>query len=198
MYDPYPPCPLISSQSSQTIGDAIASFLERPDLFATDQPFLNRQQERMFKVSGVGGLNRCRKPRFTLRWWNAHSSPRWIVLTLCIVTITVVSLLLEYGNGNLTKKLPSIPSPYGIGFGAYNPATTLNIFSTSFISPTATESEFASKSLPLPMMTVVNLPQMIVSCLYFAHNTVYTSMVSADEFSRFSSHRIALRTTNSR
>jgi hypothetical protein len=87
-----------------------------------------------------------------------------------------------------------IPSPYSIGFGTYNAHATLNIFYTSFTSPTA--EDFASNSLLLSMVAVANLPQVIVSCLYFAYNTVYTSMLSADEFSRFSSHRKALRTTN--
>jgi hypothetical protein len=48
------------------------------------------------------------------------------------------------------------------------------------------------------MVTVANMLQVIFSCLYFAHNIVYKSMVSADEFSRFSSHRKALRTTDPR
>lgn len=46
------------------------------------------------------------------------------------------------------------------------------------------------------MVAVANLPQVIVSCLYFAYNTIYTSMVSADEWSRFTLHRKALRTTD--
>ncbi|PMD21179.1 hypothetical protein NA56DRAFT_133898 [Hyaloscypha hepaticicola] len=180
-----------------TIGDGIASFLQRPDLFTVDRPFLNRQQARRFKKLGVGGPDRWRKPRFTLRWWNAPSLPRWIItLTLCIVTIIAVSLLLEYGNSNLRKGFPQVLRPYSIGFGAYNSAATINIFKTSITSPTA--EQFASNSLLLSLVTVANLPQVIVSCLYFAHNTVYTSMVSADEFSRFSSHRKALRTTDPR
>lgn len=48
------------------------------------------------------------------------------------------------------------------------------------------------------MVAVANLPQVIVSCLYFAYNTVYTSMVSADEYSRFAVQRKALRTTDPR
>ena len=46
------------------------------------------------------------------------------------------------------------------------------------------------------MVAIANLPQVIVSCLYFAYNTVYTSMVSADEWSRFTIQRKALRTSN--
>jgi hypothetical protein len=180
-----------------TIGDGIASFLERPDPFTAERPFLNRQQARNFKKLGVGRAVRWRKPRFALRWWNAPSKPRWfITLTLCTVTIITASLLLKMGNSNLADESISIPNPYSIGFGTYNSYATLNIFSTSETSPTA--EDFSSNSLLLSMVTVANLPQVIVSCLYFAYNTVYTSMVSADEFSRFGSHRKALRTTNPR
>jgi hypothetical protein len=54
-----------------TIGDGIASFLERPDSFTVGRPFLNRQQARRFKKIGVGGKVRWYIPRFALRWWNA-------------------------------------------------------------------------------------------------------------------------------
>lgn len=178
-----------------TIGDGIASFLERPDPFTVGRPFLNRQQARRFKKIGVGGKVRRYMPRFALRWWNAPSRPRWfITLTLCTITILTVSLLLETGNSNPMDQSLDTPSPYSIGFGTYNAHATLNIFYTSFTSPTA--EDFASNSLLLSMVAVANLPQVIVSCLYFAYNTVYISMLSADEFSRFSSHRKALRTTN--
>jgi hypothetical protein len=101
-----------------TIGDGIASFLERPDPFTVGRHFLNRQQARRFKNIGVGGKVRWYMPRFALRWWNAPSRPRWyITLTLCTITIIAVSLLLETGNSNLMDQSLGIPSPYSIGFG---------------------------------------------------------------------------------
>jgi len=48
------------------------------------------------------------------------------------------------------------------------------------------------------MVAVANLPQVIVSCLYFSYNTVYTSMVSADEWSRYTISRKSLRTSDPR
>jgi hypothetical protein len=98
-------------------------------------------------------------------------------------------------NSNLMNQSLDIPpSPYSIGFGTYNAHATLNIFYTSSTSPTA--EDLASNTLLLSMVAIANLPQVMVSCLYFAYKIVYTSMLSADEFSRFSSHRKTLRTTN--
>lgn len=85
-------------------------------------------------------------------------------------------------------------SPYSLGFGVYNSAAILNIFPTSDGDLTA--EDFSSNSILIAMVMVANLPQVIVSCLYFAYNTVYTSMVSADEWSRFTHTRKALRTTD--
>lgn len=85
-------------------------------------------------------------------------------------------------------------SPYAIGFGTYNANAILNIFTLSDGTPTI--ADFSSNSILIGMVAVANLPQMIVSCLYFAYNTVYTSMVSADEWARFTTNRKALRTTN--
>lgn len=45
---------------------------------------------------------------------------------------------------------------------------------------------------------MANVPQVIVSSLYFAYNTIYTSMVSANEWSRFSTTAKTLRTTDPR
>jgi hypothetical protein len=87
-------------------------------------------------------------------------------------------------SGNL-----DISSPYSLGFGTYNSAATLALFSNI---NGYTRADFDSNSLLIGMVTVANLPQVIVSCLYFAYNTVYTSMVSAGEWSRFTIHRKAL------
>jgi hypothetical protein len=53
---------------------------------------------------------------------------------------------------------------------------------------TPTTADFSSTSLLIGMVALANLLQVIVSCLYFAYNKIYTSMVSADEWSRFTTH----------
>jgi hypothetical protein len=86
--------------------------------------------------------------------------------------------------------------PYSLGFGVYSQVATLNILNFQNIGTTA--SDFSSNSYLLQMVAIANLPQFIVSSLYFAYNTVYTSMVSASEWARFTTQRKALRTTSPR
>ena len=121
------------------------------------------------------------------------SRPCYLTRLRCAITIMIVTLLLSYGNQSLMGNAgDQYASPYSIGFGQYNAAATLNIF----YSDDPSNEEFSSNSLLLAMVFVANLPQVIVSCLYFAYNTIYTSMVSADEWSRFTAHRKVLRTTD--
>jgi hypothetical protein len=174
-----------------TIGDGIASFLERPDPFTAGHPFLTRRSGRRFKSSDPPRSRRWKKPR-TLRWWSGPSTVRWLItVTLCSLMIMGVSLLLRVGNQQITSA--NAGSPYALGFGNYNSAATIHLFKFNEV---LTASDFTSNSLLIGMVFVANIPQVMVSCLYFAYNTIYTAMVSADEWSRFTTHRKTLRTTD--
>jgi hypothetical protein len=70
-----------------TIGDGIASFLERPDRITAFRPFLDRSAARKFNR-----LEEKRTPvRWSpkqLRWWHAPSTTRWVLtLTLYVVRV---------------------------------------------------------------------------------------------------------------
>ncbi|KAK0118615.1 hypothetical protein ONS96_011706 [Cadophora gregata f. sp. sojae] len=179
-----------------TIGDAISSFLEIPDPVTINRPFLSRGQARQFKV-GSSGVAAPYHP-YKLRWWQAPSWIRWLVtLFFCILAISITGKLLTYGNASfLGYASGEYTSPYDVGFGTYSEYATLNMFSDGTTYLTA--ADFDSNRILIAMVAVANLPQVIVSCLYFAYNTIYTSMVSADEWSRFTVHRKALRTTDPR
>lgn len=179
-----------------TIGDAISSFLEVPDPVTMNRPFLSRGQARQFKKESPG-LAVPYHPH-KLRWWQAPSWARWIItLFFCILAIAITGKLLTYGNESfMGYSYGEYSSPYEVGFGTYSEYAVLNIFSTG--SSNLTSKDFDSNSILITMVAVANLPQVIVSCLYFAYNTIYTSMVSADEWSRFTVHRKALRTTDPR
>jgi len=174
-----------------TIGDGISTFLERPDTTTIDRPFLDRKEARNFNPNSKTTPVVWQPPRKPLRWWHAPSLPRWtITLTLCTAAISTVIGLLVTGNQTVIDSGTS--NPYSLGFGNYYEAAVLSIFSNESL----TSDDFTSNSLLIAMVAVANIPQVLVSCLYFAYNTVYTSMVSADEWSRFSVHRKSLRTTD--
>ncbi|KAK2624589.1 hypothetical protein QTJ16_005782 [Diplocarpon rosae] len=176
-----------------TIGDAIASFLEIPDPVTIGRPFLSRSQALDFNIAD-GGRPQPYQP-VQLRWWQAPTWKRWLItLLLCLFAIAVVGKLLTFGNDSLLANANGeYLSPYDVGFGTYSEYAVVNIF--GFGSATITAEMFDSNRILINMVAIANLPQVIVSCLYFAMNTVYTSMVSADEWARFAVHRKALRTT---
>ncbi|KAH9206756.1 hypothetical protein DL95DRAFT_396674 [Leptodontidium sp. 2 PMI_412] len=178
-----------------TIGDAISSFLEIPDPVTINRPFLSRGQARQFKMAS-SGIPAPYHP-YKLRWWQAPSWLRWIItLFLCILAISITGKLLAYGNEAFLGSSGDYDSPYSIGFGTYSEYAILNIFSSGQSNLTA--EDFDSNTTLIALVALANLPQVIVSCLYFAYNTIYTSMVSADEWSRFTVNRKALRTTEPR
>lgn len=84
-----------------------------------------------------------------------------------------------------------------MGFGSYNSFATLPGWGgdESGGGGSIDKDSFSSSSILMTLVATANIPQVIVSCLYFAYNTIYTSMVSADEWSRFTTHQKALRTT---
>lgn len=182
-----------------TIGDAIASFLESPDPITAGRPFLTRSQARNFKLNTDEKAMRYYPATKPIRWYQAPSWVRWIItLVLCITAIIIVGNLLTYGNtAFMGHAQGAYDSPYAAGFGTYSEFATVNIFGGSDSTTGMSEDiDFDSNSLLLAMVALANLPQVIVSCLYFAYNTIYTSMVSADEWSRFAAHRKGLRTTD--
>ena len=170
-----------------TIGDGISTFLERPDTTTAGRPFLNRQQARKFSKLPASSLVEYHNQTKPLRWWHGPSKARWsITLSLCTIAICVTIYLLSEAAGT------------GAGFssfGSYNPLAVLDLFASERVGSTSPDS-FSSNSDLLSAVAVANLPQVLVSCLYFAYNTVYTSMVSADEWSRFTTQRKTLRTTD--
>jgi hypothetical protein len=189
-----------------TLGDAISSFLANPDPYTAGRPFLTRKMARRFKKLPPPGPVYYQKPRWAPKWapkWFPNWGPRWyqapsltrllVTLFLCILAISLVIFLLAVGNQNVGS------SPYSLGFGSYNSAATLHIFPWSSDGSASTDlssTSFSSNTILLSMVAIANLPQAIVSCLYFAYNTVYTSFLSAAEWARFSREAKTLRTTD--
>ena len=151
-------------------------------------PFLERRAARNFRKISSDSV-RWASPK-TKRWWSAPTVLRWfITITLCSIAIVISSLLLKAGIEDVRS---ASEDPFSLEFGDYNENAVLNVATVD----TPTSSDFTSNDVLIQMVAVANIPQVIVSCLYFAYNTVYTSMVSAHEWSRFTTHRKTLRTTD--
>lgn len=128
-----------------------------------------------------------------LPWFVASSYanffPRWASATLLAGHIFRLSI-------------KGISSPLSLGFGAYNSTTVVSGLGVGGSDDSGNslmnKNDFESNTLLLQHVVLVNLPRVIVSCLYFTFNAVITSMVSADEWSRYTVQRKALRTTDPR
>lgn len=59
-------------------------------------------------------------------------------------------------------------------------------------------ADFTSTSKYMQMVSIVNTPQLLLSSLYFLFNGIFTSIACALEWSRFSTTRKSLRTTEQR
>jgi len=159
-----------------------------PDTVTPHRPFLDRRNARKYKATLPSSVHWARPT--TKRWWSAPTTIRWtITIIMCSIAIIISIYLLRTGYIGLDGMGLS---PFSIGFGDYNQNAVLRLGTVSY----PTSSDFSSNAILIQMVTVANIPQVIVSCLYFAYNTVYTSMVSADEWSRFTINRKTLRTTD--
>ena len=86
------------------------------------------------------------------------------------------------GSGINGLESPSIKDLWGMGFGAVNMSTIVSTGS----------SEVAGL---LPSTLLSNLPQLILSMLYFSYNSVFTCELAAREWNDFGRRRKPLRVT---
>jgi hypothetical protein len=98
---------------------------------------------------------------------------------MCSICITGILLILSFSR-------LGISSLATLGFGAMNTKSLLTI--SSFRG--------GSSAAILATSVLANTPQLFLSGLYFMYNALYTSMTSANEWSRYASTRKALRVTS--
>ncbi|KAL4892739.1 hypothetical protein BDV59DRAFT_179659 [Aspergillus ambiguus] len=156
-----------------TIGDAIASFLTKPDTF-TDGRCLASKADWKGKVGPWNGLSQHTLPRKlkiqTRRWWKGPSIFQWAVTLLsCFGCILCAGLLLNRGLGD--SKLvdyhgTSLSNLWNLGLGDLNASTII----------------FQINSTLLGNVLVANIPQVIISISYYYYNAVLTAMLMASEY----------------
>ncbi|KAI1408787.1 hypothetical protein F5Y13DRAFT_204536 [Hypoxylon sp. FL1857] len=152
-----------------TLGDAVASFMRRPDPTTVDMGLATKGdfiRRRPWK-------NRLEKRNF---WFKAASIRRWIVLLfLCCLTIVIVAILLGVSFVSLRhrKFSTSIPALWQLGFGNLTPYTYLVIG-----LPREDPEGLISNVL------LANLPQLVLSILYIFYNSMLSTFLVQREFSR--------------
>ncbi|KAH6889399.1 hypothetical protein B0T10DRAFT_606713 [Thelonectria olida] len=173
----------IDAQPLYTLGDAIASFMRRPDPttidmgLATKYDFLRPRKPWFSLHSKDPELNR--EPREfrkqSMFWMQAASVKRWAILvSFCSLAILVGGVLLSVAFHNLHHR--NIKTDFAglqdLGFGAVTPYTYL-----------VTGLPRDDPAGLIANVLVANLAQLVLSMVYLLYNTMLSTFLVQREFS---------------
>ncbi|KAL2839743.1 hypothetical protein BJY01DRAFT_250343 [Aspergillus pseudoustus] len=161
-----------------TTGDAVASFLHRPDPFSVGRCLLSAKE-----VRGSGQStddNQYRPVAYhgdRARWYSAVPKRKWVpIIIFWAVAIGICIGLIIYGQQNDGSEI------WAAKFGK----------TASMNASTIIKGDWWPKSL-LANTIIANVPQLIFSLLYFVSNSILTNMTLAAEWSRYALLRRGLR-----
>ncbi|KAK5424915.1 hypothetical protein LTR83_000506 [Exophiala xenobiotica] len=177
-----------------TVGDAVASFLEKPDHTTKAVGLVSGSEIRSIE-SGSSKYTQIRQPtRYDARrrrWAKAVSARRWLVcLLLYIAGLATAAGYLGTGlNSMLGSK--SLSSLWAIGFGTVSGRTLVQN------SAVASGKAGGAGTLIRTALTA-NIAQLILSLLYFTYNGLFTCMLLANEWDSYAMERKGLRISSTR
>ncbi|GAB1191853.1 hypothetical protein APSETT444_001036 [Aspergillus pseudonomiae] len=164
----------VTTKPILTTGDAVASFIQRPDDFTrghcllTSESVKKRTHRPSYKSSTFNSTPK--------RWHAAVSSKRYLLgLVSYTLAIAIVTSLCVFGVSTIRDK----SSTWTMGLGAVNAQT--------LITGTNWVTSLISNAL------IANTPQLLFSMIYFTFNAIFTAMTLAAEWSRYANHRKGLR-----
>ncbi|KAL2823960.1 hypothetical protein BJY01DRAFT_169418 [Aspergillus pseudoustus] len=194
-------CTLFTARDSRkdlflTIGDAIASFLTRPDRSTEGACLLSkplvdkrahgwerkRNKKRTISKNSVHDSFFPLKLPLPQRWFQAVSPGRWLCTMLlfacllapagCLLWLAITDFSGSYGSKTIWTN--------GIG------QTTANTILSGLDASPNTHGIFT-------MVLLANTPQLLISFAYFMYNALLTTMLSAVEYTSYSVSRKPLR-----
>ncbi|KAF2838244.1 hypothetical protein M501DRAFT_1053069 [Patellaria atrata CBS 101060] len=164
-----------------TLGDAVASFMERPDdntrgiCLATKTSIDTYQTE-------VGKEETPRPYETPVKHWIAAiSRKRWYTTLVLTFIAFIVCVWMLGWSIKATAGPKDIKSLWDLGFGGVSTGTMISTDDRAF--PTSL----------LGVVLLANLPQTIFSFIYLTYNGLYTCMLAAEEWSGFIHERKGLR-----
>ena len=174
-----------------TLGDAIASYLDRPDP-STKNMCLVTRKEATHEVVWLGKVSE--RPRLydekKQRWHAGSGKIRQIlIVVLLTITVGVISFLLAWGVTFIrdSGKLVDIGSLWDLGFGTVNPATVITF---------GDMPNSGAKGL-IWAAFIANVPQLILSMIYFVYNGILTAYFLGVEWQQYMRERKGLRVSDS-
>ena len=165
-----------------TIGDAISSFLERPDLHTQNNCLVPNSVFSHYSRWQTDRQARQYDGKSHRHWLSAASSYRW-TWTYALSLATIALALALVFKGVQAVKDYGGASIMDVGFGA--------IDSRAMIHPHG----YYQLNL-VRMVLLANTPQLLISLLYSSYNRLFTSMLLVKEFSNFALHRKPLRVSS--
>ncbi|RAK99587.1 uncharacterized protein BO80DRAFT_384743 [Aspergillus ibericus CBS 121593] len=177
-----------------TVGDAMASFLSRPDpttermgllsrsnLTTGPQPWQSRRK-RYWRVAAKDASQPQAWARLPPRhrWMRAVRLEQWILtISVCLMLLGVGGYMLSLAIGGLQNEGQdwSLPALWNLGFGSATPHTIIMLPHASVIS----------------MALLANCPQIVISVGYFLYNNLLTHMLLATEYDDYATQRKSLR-----
>ncbi|KAJ5354961.1 uncharacterized protein N7496_012173 [Penicillium cataractarum] len=171
-----------------TIGDAVDSFLRRPDPASKGRCLMSKLDDTIFPGVDETGeyipLDSCPPQPWVEGgiWFGRHGTVRrWAGCIFLWLACVIVGVVFMMKGVNLV----GIKNAFTLGFGALS----LNAIVAKSGYEGGTSRSILTTSL------IANLPQLLLSGLYFMYNAVLTSMTATHEWSMFAHKRTTLRVT---
>lgn len=166
-----------------TIGDAIASFMEKPDGTTQGRCLMGKKQINSWTQMHRDGTQPMQYKPKRMSWIQTIGSSRMWLSWLLIAAGTIVAVVLM-SRGILGLELDGITfqTIYKLGFGKAKSHAYWNGGPTGL----------------LPNVILTNTPQVIFSAMYLAYNGLYTAMLTAAEWSSYHNRRRPLRVSHAK
>ncbi|OAL36318.1 hypothetical protein AYO20_04476 [Fonsecaea nubica] len=168
------------AQPLVTVGDGIASFLDRPDsttigcCVATKKEILQRMRSKSMKAADPGGVE--------LVWSSTKFQLRKSMSRRCASVFLGILLTLWWTT--FACLIAAFLRKQSGGLWHWGTASELTLDATS--------SSFDLKSIMINTW-LANSPQVLLSASYFYTNSLLTTMYSAHEWNEYGAHRKSLR-----
>ncbi|KAJ5435736.1 hypothetical protein N7445_006621 [Penicillium cf. griseofulvum] len=184
-----------------TVGDAVASFMEKPDSTTGGMCWLSNADVRngAWKVPQKGedpaeeplkGVDKRKLMVYKQlsrrkHWMHAPSLKRWITtLVLCLAPIAVGTFLFEQAIAPRGSRLLTMSMLRDMWRESLSGAAG----STTLVD--------LQRTLPtLSYVVIANVPQLVITVSYFFYNSVLTSMLATAEYSSYGASSQPLRVT---
>lgn len=178
-----------------TVGDAVSSFLDEPDLTSKGLCMISRVDVSRLGRRIYSTPVENTKSAGQQRWYAATGLLNWSLTVTCwLLFLGIASGLLSMAVSRLFSSSEQAGPPLSRGFGSLDARTFIQFHDNGY----GIQFPQEGASGLIGAVLLVNVPQIICSFLYFMYNGLVTAMLSATEWSRYYLHKRGLRVSDPR